>query len=142
MMVSSATVPVPATESVNGQPPPAAEPATGSLAATELASVVNLMAEGKLAEATERATDLPPEIAEAVAALAETLNPRFVAAARAISGTVLAGATQLQISHDLVVESQHQTEEFARLSEAAESLATGLPARSFTPVAPPLTSTV
>lgn len=116
-MVSSATVPVAATDSVNGEAPPQFE---------QLASVLHLMAEGKLAEATERATDLPPEIAEAVAALAETLNTRFVAAARAISGTVLAGATQLQISHDLVVESQHQTEEFARLSEAAESLASSL----------------
>lgn len=125
-MVSSVTMPVAATDSVNSQPPPATESATGSIDATELASVLHLVAEGRLAEAIDQGSTLPPEIAEAVKTLAETLNTRFVAAARAISGTVLAGATQLQVSHDLVEESQHQTEEFARLSEAAESLASSL----------------
>lgn len=92
----------------------------------DLASILHLLADGQLAEARSMADQLPPAEAEAVKSLADNLNRRFVGAARSISGTLLAGAVQMGISHDLVAECRQQTEEFGHLSSASEALSSSL----------------
>lgn len=99
-------------------------PLSGRAAAppSDLAGVLALLGAGDIAGAVEGAARLPPHEGEAVRALARALNERFVVAARAVSGTVLTGATQLLASEDLAQETRRQAEDIARLSGAAEGL--------------------
>lgn len=91
-----------------------------------LLGVLTLLQNGKFTEALAAAQSLPQEEADAVAALTRELNHRFVLAVRAISGSVLTGATQMLASEDLIQVTAEQSRETHRLSSLAEGLATAL----------------